>query len=75
VLHCRTSVNYVLPFVVNEPVTFKLPVILCLSSNVSPNCVEPDWYITEEDTIDVLNWFAVSVQSIVTSPVTSILPT
>ena len=38
---------------VNEPKISTLPVKLCLSSEVSPNLVEPDWYIIDADTNSV----------------------
>ena len=47
---------------------FKLPVKLCVSSMVSPNCVEPLEKTIEAEVNDVWNSCAVSVPVTVASP-------
>jgi hypothetical protein len=58
------------PVNAEEPVTIKLPVTLCVSSNVSPNLVEPLWNMIEDDTYVVKTSLAVSLPDIFALPVT-----
>ena len=58
------------PFRFHEPVTYILPVKKCVSSSVSPNCVEPLVKSIEPETYSVWNSCAVKVPAIVLLPET-----
>ena len=57
-----------------EPVTLKEPVNWWISSNVSPNLVEPLENIIEDDTNSVWNSWAVTLPATVRFPLALILP-
>ena len=51
-----------------------LPVKIWVSSELLPNCVDPDWYIVDADTNVVWNSLAVIVPVTVRSPPTDTFP-
>ena len=62
---------YDVPFIDNEPVMFKLPVTWCVSSNVSPNFVDPEEYITDDVTYVMKSSSAVIAPLTLKEPVIS----